>query len=137
VLVHLTKDASDAAAMVQFCQSRPQVECAYTGEEAAALYEMPPDREGDLVVIAKKNAVIGSRREEHDLSQLQGFRLRSHGDLSEQEIPLIRSTPLEQGDRIVPQVWRIFDVFDVALNWYRCEWELIKGRWEKLTWHLV
>lgn len=95
VRVHLTKDASDAAAMVQFCQSLPQVECAYTGEEAAALFEMPPDREGDLVVIAKKNAVIGSRREEHDLSQLQWFRLRSHGGLSEQEIPLIRSTPLE------------------------------------------
>ncbi|KAE9362620.1 Phosphonoacetate hydrolase [Stipitochalara longipes BDJ] len=117
VRVHLTKDAVDTHAMVQFCRSLSQVECVYTGEEAAALFDMPPDREGDIVVIAKKNAAIGDRKEEHDLSQLQGFRLRSHGGLSEQEIPLMRSTPLNPGDRVVPQVWRNFDVFDVALNW--------------------
>jgi len=102
---------------VRFCQELPQVEVAYTGSEAAALLEMPEDREGDLVVISKKDAVIGSRREEHDLSALQGFRLRSHGGLSEQEIPLIRSTPLSHGGRAEPGVWRNFDVFDVAINW--------------------
>jgi phosphonoacetate hydrolase len=117
VRVHLTKDTADTGAMLQFCWSLPQVECAYTGEEAAALFDMPPDREGDLVVIAKKNAVIGNKKEKHDLSQLQGFRLRSHGGLSEQDIPLMRSTPLGLGDRVVPQVWRNFDVFDIALNW--------------------
>ena len=118
VRVHLLGEkATDANEMVQFCQSLPQVEAAYTGEDAAALFEMPPDREGDLVVISKKNAAIGSRKDEHDLSQLQGFRLRSHGGLSEEDIPLIRSTPLNQGDRIEPKVWRNFDIFDIALNW--------------------
>jgi phosphonoacetate hydrolase len=116
VRVHLTNGASDAGTMVEFCRSLPQVERAYSGEEAATLFEMPVDREGDLVVISKKNAVIGSREEEHDLSALKGFSLRSHGGLSEQQIPLIRSTPLVVGDKIVPQVWRNFDVFDIALN---------------------
>jgi phosphonoacetate hydrolase len=122
VRVHLTgedksKNDEVVADMIRFCQTLPQVEYAYTGSEAAALMEMPEDREGDLVVLAKHNAVIGSRREEHDLSALQGFRLRSHGGLSEQEIPLIRSTPLNKGDRTMPGLWRNFDIFDVALNW--------------------
>jgi len=69
------------------------------------------------LTLGLQNAVIGSKREEHDLSALQGFRLRSHGGLSEQEIPLIRSTPLDYGNRLEPQAWRNFDIFDVALNW--------------------
>jgi len=81
------------------------------------VFEMPYDREGDLVVISKKNAVIGARKEEHDLSQLKGHRLRSHGGLSEERIPLIRSTPLNHGDRVEPHGWRNFDIFDLALNW--------------------
>jgi hypothetical protein len=70
-------------------------------EEGASLFEMPPDRENGLVVIAKKNASIGSRKEKYDLSQLQGFRLCSHGVLSKQEISLIIYTPLVQGERIL------------------------------------
>jgi phosphonoacetate hydrolase len=117
VRVHITGEVEDVGEMVKFCDSLPQVEAAYTGEVATALFEMPADREGDLVVISKKNAVIGSRRDEHDLYQLQGFRLRSHGGLSEQEIPLIRSTPLSHDGRVQPHTWRNFDAFDVALNW--------------------
>ncbi|KAE8452467.1 hypothetical protein EG329_000369 [Mollisiaceae sp. DMI_Dod_QoI] len=119
VRVHLTGEveADNIDQMLRHCLSLPQVESAYTGAEAASMFEMPLDREGDLVVIAKENAVIGSRREEHDVSQLQGFRLRSHGGLSEEKIPLIRSTPLLHGDRVEPHAWRNFDVFDVALNW--------------------
>lgn len=38
----------------------PQVEVAMVGDEAAAKLELRSDREGDIVVIAKKNAVTGS-----------------------------------------------------------------------------
>ena len=117
VRVHLLGDeVSNSNEMVQFCRSLPEVEVAYTGEEAASIFAMPLDREGDLVVIAKKNAAIGSRKDEHDLSQLHGFRLRSHGGLSEQHIPLIRSTPLSSRST-EPILWRNFDIFDLALNW--------------------
>ncbi|KAL1878544.1 hypothetical protein VTK73DRAFT_7885 [Phialemonium thermophilum] len=107
--------------MVTICRSLPQVEAAYRGDEAAALFEMPADREADIVVLAKKNAVIGGRSDEHDLSTVAGHRLRSHGGLSEQAIPLLRSKPLAAerlvGDRAPPRQWRNFDVFDMALNW--------------------
>ncbi|ETN42038.1 phosphonoacetate hydrolase [Cyphellophora europaea CBS 101466] len=121
VRVHLLNDNDTAkvAEMVSYCRTLPEVEAAYTGREAAALFEMPVDREGDLVVIASKNAVIGGRKDEHDLTALKGHRLRSHGGLSEQAIPLLRSRPLQSKNRdaATDRAWRNFDVFDVALNY--------------------
>ena len=117
VRVHLMNDSKDIDAMLDYCRSLPQVETALSGEEAASLLEMPLDREGDMVVIAKKNAVIGSRRDEHDLSQLNGHRLRSHGAFSEQDIPLLRSTPIKGSRQTMSKAWRNFDVFDLALNY--------------------
>lgn len=117
VRVHLTKDSSDVKEMVEYCRQLPLVEAAYTGEEAAALFEMPADREGDFVVISKKNAVVGACEAEHDLSNLQGHRLRSHGGLSEQAIPLLRSGPVKSRDADAGRAWRNFDAFDVALNY--------------------
>ncbi|KAF9891392.1 hypothetical protein FE257_004248 [Aspergillus nanangensis] len=118
VRVHLLKDKSDAQAMVMACRQLPQVEMALLGEEAAARFEMPLDREGDLVVISKKGFAIGSRADEHDLSQLQGHRLRTHGGLAEQEIPLLRSASMEShSQQRDDHEWRNFDVFDIALNY--------------------
>jgi phosphonoacetate hydrolase len=118
VRVHLLGkfDASTVEAMLDEIRKLSQVEVAYTGAEASALMEMPQKREGEMVVIGKKNAVIGSRQDEHDLSQLGGHRLRSHGAFSEQDIPLIRSLPLGPDFRGGSKPWRNFDVFDVALN---------------------
>lgn len=116
VRVHMT-DATQIEEILSQTRQLPQVEVAYTGEEAAAVFDMPLDREGDMVVISKKNFVIGSRKDEHDLSQLQGHRLRSHGGLSEQAIPLLRSTPIQTSDQFVGRQWRNFDAFEVALNY--------------------
>jgi len=77
---------------------------------------MPEDREGDFIAIAKDNAVIGSTREKHDLSQLGDFKLRSHGGLSEQEIPLIMSEARADGTADNEKAWRNFDIFDLVLN---------------------
>lgn len=60
-------------------------------KEAARRFELPEDRMGDLVVIsggAKATKVIGTSRGRHDLSALKE-PLRSHGGLTEQEIPII------------------------------------------------
>lgn len=116
VRVHLLKDTADVAQMVEYCRTLSEVEAAYTGDEAAALFETPPEQEGDLVVVARRHAVIGGRRAEHDLTGLEGHRLRSHGGLSEQDVPLLRSRPLnrDMGDG---RPWRNFDVFDIALNY--------------------
>ncbi|KAK4084906.1 hypothetical protein PCL_02586 [Purpureocillium lilacinum] len=116
VRVHLT-NTSVVSDMIAACRELPQVETALTGEEAASVYEMPLDREGDIVVIAKKNFAIGSKREEHDLSNLEGHRLRTHGGLSEQQIPLLRSTAIESTSSSETKRWRNFDIFDLALNY--------------------
>lgn len=118
VRVHLLKDKNTIKIkeMVQQCRELPQVEIAMVAEEAATKLEMPLDREGEFIVISNKNAVVGGRQDEHDLSQLEGHRLRSHGGLSEQRIPLIKSTPLASNYSMSEKNWRNFDIFDLVLN---------------------
>ena len=103
------------ASIIEYFQSLPEVHKAMTGQVAAKLFETPADREGDLVIIAEKHAALGAHSDEHDLELLRGHRLRTHGGLSEQEIPLLRSEPLI--GQAKKEGWRNFDVFDVALNY--------------------
>jgi phosphonoacetate hydrolase len=103
--------------MIGFCKERPEVELALSGSDGAALFEMPLDREGDIVVVSKTNAVIGAKESEHDLSQLDGHRLRSHGGLSEQPVPLIMSTPVANPEEAAKKPWRNYEIFDLILNW--------------------
>ena len=117
VRVHFLKNKPDETKlkeMLEYIRGIPQVEVAYTGNEAATTFATPPEREGDLVVVSSKNAVIGSRSSEHDLTMMKTHRLRSHGGLSEQEIPILKNEPLR--GKTKEDGWRNFDVFDVALN---------------------
>ena len=60
-------------------------------KQGCARFELPEDRMGDIVVVsggAKATKVIGTSRGKHDLSGLKE-PLRSHGGLSEQEVPVI------------------------------------------------
>jgi len=134
VRVHLddsnsTHSRVPAAEVLEFCKTLPQVELALDGASAAATFEMPADREADIVVVAKPTAVIGSCAAEHDLSSVAGHRLRSHGGLSEQEIPLLMSRPvrdasasgsgggvLGQAEGGAGRAWRNFDIFHLLLN---------------------
>jgi phosphonoacetate hydrolase len=116
VRVHVSnKDLIDP--MVELCKTLPEVEVVLPGKEAAEKFEMPLDREGDFVVVSMQGAVIGSKEEEHDLSQLQGHRLRSHGGISEQNVPLIMSTPIRQELKDSKKSWRNFDIFNLILNY--------------------
>ncbi|KAK5193353.1 hypothetical protein LTR96_005167 [Exophiala xenobiotica] len=118
VRVHLNpQTTAPIEEVLEFARSFPQVLLALDGKTAAEKFEMPLDREGDFVVISQKNAVIGSRQEEHDLANLKGHRLRSHGGLSEQEIPLLRSLPVPVKEQIADQQWHNYDIFDVLLNY--------------------
>jgi phosphonoacetate hydrolase len=91
----------------------PGIDLVLTRADACARFELPSDRVGDLVVVSERLTVIGTSRDRHDLSGLDA-PLRSHGGLSEQQVPLIanRAAPgLPAGRR-----WRNFDAFDLALN---------------------
>ena len=102
----------DAAARI------PGVGLVLDGVSAAGRFEMPLEREGDFVAIGDTHTVIGSRPDEHDLSGLNGHKLRSHGGLSEQPVPFMLSRPLnaEYRARVGAQRLRNFDIFDFALN---------------------
>jgi phosphonoacetate hydrolase len=89
------------------------VELVLTREQAARRFELPPDRIGDLVVIAVRSVAIGSAAARHDLSGLDA-PLRSHGGLSEQPVPLIMNRPFPKLDG--QRRWRNFDAFDWVLN---------------------
>jgi phosphonoacetate hydrolase len=84
---------------------------------AAAEYELPYDREADLVVTGDANTVLGSTVAEHDLDGLAGHRLRSHGGRGEQRVPFLLSHPLnaEYREKAKSRL-RNFDIYDFALN---------------------
>jgi phosphonoacetate hydrolase len=117
VRVYLRK-SKDQKPLMAASAALPGVAAVIDGPEAARRFEMPPDREGDFVVLADAHTVIGSRRAEHDLSGLAGHRLRSHGGLDEQRVPFILSRPLNRNYRLIAKNRRLrnFDIFDFALN---------------------
>ena len=96
----------------------PGVALVLDGRSAAERYEMPLEREGDFIAIGDTFTAIGSRPDEHDLSGLNGHRLRSHGGLSEQPVPFMVSKPLNAAYQkvVADRRLRNFDIFDFALN---------------------
>lgn len=115
VRVHILKDGIDPAAVLARVKALPGVELALPRHEAAARFEMPGDREADIVVVGAAGVALGARASDHDLSQLAGERLRSHGSLAEQRVPFILSRPL-RAEASAPGALRNFDIFDFALN---------------------
>ena len=89
------------------------VESVHARAEAAAHFELPPDRIGDIVVVSERFTVIGSAAARHDLSGLDA-PLRSHGGVSEQRVPLVLNRAISELD--ANRRWRNFDAFDLALN---------------------
>ncbi len=107
-----TERLMDAAVRMK---SLPDVALVLTRDEACHRFELPPDRVGDLVIVAERLSVIGTSRERHDLSGLDA-PLRSHGGLSEQQVPLIAN----RASADLPyRRWRNYDAFDLALNHLR------------------
>jgi phosphonoacetate hydrolase len=99
--------------MVARIKSLPGIEAALTREEAAARFELPADRLGDLIIVSTRHKVLGTSAARHDLSGLTE-PLRSHGGVSEQHVPLICNAPLTAD--VGSRRWRNFDAFDLALN---------------------
>jgi phosphonoacetate hydrolase len=102
----------DAAALRERIAALPGIESVLSREAAAARFELPADRIGDLVVVSRRDTVIGTSESRHDLSALE-VPLRSHGGVSEQQVPLMvnRRVAADAGRR-----WRNFDAFDLGLN---------------------
>lgn len=85
------------------------------GDSAAARFELPRDRIGDLVVVSDAHTALGKSPAEHDLSLLEG-PLRSHGGLAEQIVPFLINRPLTAAYATRSDELRNFDIFDYVLN---------------------
>ena len=83
-------------------------------KDGCARFELPEDRMGDIVVVSggpRGSKVIGTSRDKHDLSGLNE-PLRSHGGLTEQEVPVIANRKLKN----LPAHLRNFDAFALGCN---------------------
>ena len=94
------------------------VESVLDKQAACMLHDLPADREADVVVISTANVCIGSSEAQHDLSGLEGHRLRTHGGVSEAKVPFILSEPLNDAYRLKAGAATLknHQVFDFALN---------------------
>ena len=104
---------TDIAAVAADLARLQGIESVLTRSQAAARFELPEDRIGDLVVVSERSTVLGTSASRHDLSGLDA-PLRSHGGVSEQRVPLILNRPLTGLDPA--RRYRNFDAFDLALN---------------------
>jgi phosphonoacetate hydrolase len=101
----------EVAAAVRHMQG---IDVVLDRKSASRRFDLPEDRIGDLVVIsggASATKVIGSRRTNHNLSALTE-PLRSHGGLSEQEIPIITNRKTVGLHKNL----RNFDAFAIGCN---------------------
>jgi phosphonoacetate hydrolase len=108
----------DPHVAIEVARSLPGIEAVHSRETAAALFELPIDREGDAVVIAATDTCIGASEADHDLSGLKGHRLRTHGGVSERRVPFILNRPLrdEYAMRAAAGGLKSRHIFDFAIN---------------------
>src|SRR5881296_2646299 len=94
------------------------IEAAYDRATAARLFDLPVDREGDVVVIGRPDTCIGAAAADHDLSGLAGHRLRTHGGIAEARVPFILNYPLrpEYAARAAAGPLESHQIFDFAIN---------------------
>ena len=111
-------DAIKTELVMRFAENIPGVEGVYEKSEACAVFDLPQDREGDVVVISDAGTALGASEVTHDLSTLGGSRLRSHGGISEKWVPFIISESLnsEYDLRAKTTNLRSYEMFDYVIN---------------------
>jgi phosphonoacetate hydrolase len=81
------------------------------------MFDLPIDREGDIVVISDGGTGIGTIPSAHDLSALGGRALRTHGGIAE-SLRFIPNYRLNDtfAERAARGGLRNFYIFDFAIN---------------------
>ncbi len=101
---------ADQADIIAKLAARSEILEVMTNEEAVKRFELPADRIGDIVMISTENMTIGTSEDRHDLAALNE-PLRSHGGMTEQEVPFICNRVL---DLPTAPTLRNFDAFFYA-----------------------
>jgi phosphonoacetate hydrolase len=108
---YLPKDADREAVMAKLRQVEG-ITLVLSREEGCARFELPEDRIGDIVMVSGENKTIGTSEHRHNLAALDE-PLRSHGGLTEQEVPFIVNRVMK--DLPNEPVLRNFDAFYYAV----------------------
>src|SRR5215470_6564576 len=90
-------EGTDPGAAAASVAALPGMDLVVDRDEGCRRFELPPDRMGDLIVISGRHVVIGTSAAKHDLSGLDA-PLRSHGGLTEQQVPLLFNRKLTAVD---------------------------------------
>lgn len=101
---------ADRADIISRLKDVPDMLLVVDKDEAIRRFELPGDRIGDLVMISGENMTLGTSAHRHDLAALNE-PLRSHGGLTEQEVPFIVNRVI---DLPAAPVLRNFDAFFYA-----------------------
>lgn len=96
----------------------PGVESVLDKRQACAVHDLPEDREADVVVISTHDVCIGGAEKDHDLSGLEGHRLRTHGGVSEAKVPFILSAPVNDEYKLKggAGILKSYQIFEFAIN---------------------
>lgn len=103
-------EGADHADIIARLAARPEILEVMDRAAAVERFELPADRIGDIVMISTENMTIGTSEHRHDLAALNE-PLRSHGGLTEQEVPFIVNRVIDLPSQ---PVLRNFDAFFYA-----------------------
>ncbi|WDZ79240.1 phosphonoacetate hydrolase (plasmid) [Ensifer adhaerens] len=105
-------EGADKEEIIELLKAIEGIDVVLTRPEACVRFELPDDRIGDLVLISTENKTLGTSEHRHDLAALNE-PLRSHGGLTEQEVPFIANRKLPELQ--TAGTLRNFDAFFYAL----------------------
>ena len=103
-------DKCDLDDIINRIAACPEILKVMGKDEAINNYDLPGDRIGDIVMISTENLTIGTSEDRHDLAALKE-PLRSHGGLTEQDVPFIVNKVMDLPN--APKL-RNFDAFFYA-----------------------
>jgi phosphonoacetate hydrolase len=117
VRVHVFNGVS-ADDVIDFIRPMDGIEEVLPRHEAAERFDLPEDVEADVVVISGEHFAVGMGRKDHDLEGLNGARLRTHGGISERDVPFVISRPLNADYKAKAQSAQLhnYDIFEYAIN---------------------
>jgi len=117
VRVWCTGKATPAQVMDEI-RGIPGIESVLDKRQACAVHDLPEDREADVVVISTHDVCIGGAEKDHDLSGLEGHRLRTHGGVSEAKVPFILSAPVNDEYKLKggAGILKSYQIFEFAIN---------------------
>ena len=104
--------------VIRVIRELPGIASVWDKASAVKAFELAADREGDVVVISEAGVCIGAAAHDHDLSGLEGHRLRTHGGVSEAKVPFIVSEPLNDvyWAQAAGRTLRSHNIFEYTIN---------------------